>query len=69
MDTPSPLLWTLLVEAGALMMLIYFPTRIYLSFTEVMRQRSKKRRVLETIRQVRRELQDPFNPASLAKAD
>ena len=69
MDTPSPLLWTLLVEAGVLMMLIYVPTRMYLSFTEVMRQRSKKRRVLETIRQVRRELQDPFNPASLAKAD
>ncbi len=51
------------------MMLIYVPTRIYLSFTEVMRQRSKKRRVLKTIRQVRKELQDLFNPASLAKAD
>ncbi len=69
MDTSSQLLGTLLVEAGALMMLIYVPTRIYLSFTEVMRQRSKKRRVLKTIRQVRKELQDLFNPASLAKAD
>ena len=69
MDTSSSLLWTLLVEAGALMMLIYVPTRIYLSLTEVMRQRSKKRRTLETIRQLKRELQGPFNPASLAKAD
>lgn len=69
MDTASPLLWTLLVEAGALMMLIYVPTRIYLSFTEVVRQRSKRKRVLKSIRQLRRELQDPFNPASLAKAD
>ncbi len=69
MDTSSQLLGSLLVEAGALMMLIYVPTRIYLSFTEVMRQRSKKRRVLKTIRQVRKELQDLFNPASLAKAD
>ncbi len=69
MDTASPLLWTLLVEAGALMMLIYVPTRIYLSFTEVVRQRSKKKRMLKSIRQLRRELQDPFNPASLAKAD
>ncbi|WP_025781149.1 hypothetical protein [Candidatus Synechococcus spongiarum] len=69
MDTPSPLLWTLLVEAGALMMLIYAPTRIYLSFTEVMRQRSKKRQVLKDIRQLKRELQDPVNPAPLAKAD
>ncbi|MYF20703.1 MAG: hypothetical protein F4218_08860 [Synechococcus sp. SB0677_bin_5] len=69
MDTPSPLLWTLLVEAGALMMLIYVPTRIYLSFTEVIRQRSKKRQVLKDIRQLKRELQDPFNPASLAKVD
>ncbi len=69
MDTSSQSLGTLLVEAGALMMLIYVPTRIYLSFTEVMRQRSKKRRVLKTIRQVRKELQDLFNPASLAKAD
>lgn len=69
MDTSSRLLWTLLVEAGALMMLIYVPTRIFLSFTEVMRLRSKKRRVLKDIRQVKRELQDPFNPAPLAKAD
>ncbi|MXW40838.1 MAG: hypothetical protein F4Z75_06835 [Synechococcus sp. SB0668_bin_15] len=69
MDTASPLLWTLLVEAGALMMLVYVPTRIYLSFTEVMRQRSKRKQVLESIRQLRRELQDPFNPPSLAKAD
>ena len=69
MDTPSPLLWTLLVEAGALMMLIYVPTRIYLSFTEVGRQRSKRKHVLKTIRQLRRELQDPLNPTSLAKAD
>lgn len=69
MDTASPLLWTLLVEAGALMMLVYVPTRIYLSFTEVVRQRSKRKRVLKSIRQLRRELQDPFNPASLAKAD
>lgn len=69
MDTSSPLLGTLLVEAGALMLVIYVPTRIYLSFTEVMRQRSKKKQVLKTIRQLRRELQDPFNPASLAKAD
>ena len=69
MDSASPLLWTLLVEAGALMMLIYVPTRIYLSFTEVMRQRSKRKQVLKSIRQIRRELQDPFNPASLAKAD
>lgn len=69
MDTASPLVWTLLVEAGALMMLVYVPTRIYLSFTEVVRQRSKRKRVLKSIRQLRRELQDPFNPASLAKAD
>ena len=69
MDTASPLLWTLLVEAGALMMLIYVPTRIYLSLTEVMRQRSKRKQVLKSIRQLRRELQNPFNPASLAKAD
>lgn len=69
MDTSSPLLWTLLLEAGALMMLIYLPTRIYLSFTEVMRQRSTRKKVLKSIRQVKRELQDPFNPASLAKAD
>ena len=69
MDTPSPLLWTLLVEAGALMMLLYVPTRIYLSFTEVGRQRSKRKQVLKTIRQLRRELQDPLNPTSLAKAD
>lgn len=69
MDTASPLLWTLLVEAGALMMLVYVPTRIFLSFTEVRRQRSKRKQVLESIRQLRRELQDPFNPAaSLAKA-
>lgn len=51
------------------MMLIYVPTRICLSFTEVMRQRSKKRQVLKDIRQLKRELQDPFNPVSLAKAD
>lgn len=69
MDTSSPLLWTLLLEAGALMLLIYLPTRIYLSFTEVMRQRSTRKKVLKSIRQVKRELQDPFNPASLAKAD
>lgn len=69
MDTSSPLLWTLLLEAGALMMLIYLPTRIYLSFTEVMRQRSTRKKVLKSIRQVKRELQDPFNPAFLAKAD
>ena len=69
MDTSSPLLWTLLLEAGALMMLIYLPTRIYLSFTKVMRQRSNRKKVLKSIRQVKRELQDPFNPASLAKAD
>ncbi len=69
MDTASPLLWTLLVEAGALMMLIYVPTRIYLSFTKVVRRRSRRKRVLKSIRQLRRELQDPFNPASLAKAD
>lgn len=69
MDTSSPLLWTLLLEAGALMMLIYLPTRIYLSFTEVMRQRSTRKKVLKSIRQVKRELQDPFNPASLVKAD
>ena len=69
MDTSSPLLWTLLVEAGALMMLIYVPTRIYLSFTEVMRQRSKHKRMLEAIRQVKRELKGPFKPASLVKAD
>jgi len=69
MDTPSPLLWTLLVEAGALMMLIYAPTRIYLSFTEMMRQRSKKKRVLKDLRQLKRELQDPVNIAPLAKAD
>lgn len=69
MDTASPLLWTLLVEAGALMMLVYVPTRIFLSFTEVRRQRSKRKQVLESIRQLRRELQDPFNPAaSLTKA-
>ena len=69
MDTSSPLLWTLLLEAGALMMLIYLPTRIYLSFTEVMRQRSTRKKVLKSIRQVKRELQDPFKPASLVKAD
>ena len=69
MDSASPLLWTLLVEAGALMMCIYIPTRIYLSFTEVRRQRSKRKQVLKSIRQLRRELQDPLNPASLAKAD
>ncbi|MCY4056016.1 MAG: hypothetical protein OXF25_09070 [Cyanobacteria bacterium MAG CAR3_bin_5] len=69
MNTPSPLLWTLLVEAGALMMLIYAPTRIYLSFTEVMRQRSKKKRVLKDLRQLKRELQDPVNPAPLAKVE
>ncbi|KKZ11140.1 MAG: hypothetical protein TE42_08640 [Candidatus Synechococcus spongiarum SP3] len=69
MDTDSPLLWTLLVEAGALMMLVYVPTRVYLSFTEVMRQRSKRKQVLKSIRQLRKELQDPLNPASLAKAD
>ena len=69
MDTASPLLWTLLVEAGALMMLIYVPTRIYLSFTEVMRQRSKRKQVLKSIRQIRRKLQDPLNPEFLAKAD
>ena len=69
MDTPSPLLWTLLVEAGALMMLIYAPTRIYLSFTEMMRQRSKKKQVLKDLRQLKRELQDPVNTAPLAKAD
>lgn len=69
MDTASPLLWTLLVEAGALMMLVYVPTRICLSFTEVGRRRSKRKRMLKSIRQLRRELQDPFNPASLAKAD
>lgn len=69
MDTASPLLWTLLVEAGALMMLIYVPTRIYLSFTKVVRRRSTRKRLLKSIRQLRRELQDPFNPASLAKAD
>lgn len=51
------------------MMLVYVPTRIYLSFTEVVPQRSKRKRVLKSIRQLRRELQDPFNPASLAKAD
>lgn len=66
MDTSSPLLWTLLLEAGALMLLIYLPTRIYLSFTEVMRQRSTRKKVLKSIRQVKRELQDPFKPASLA---
>ena len=76
MDTASPLLWTLLVEAGALMMLVYVPTRIYLSFTEVGRLRfnrkrelKKRKRMLKSIRQLKRELQDPFNPASLAKAD
>ena len=69
MDTPSPLLWTLLVEAGALTKLIYAPTRIYLSFTEMMRQRSKKKRVLKDLRQLKRELQDPVNTAPLAKAD
>lgn len=69
MDTAPPLLWTLLVEAGALMLLVYVPTRVYLSFTEVMRQRSKRKQVLKSIRQLRRELQDPFNPTSLAKAD
>jgi len=69
MDTPSPLLWTLLVEAGALMLLIYAPMRIYLSFTEMMRQRSKKKRVLKDLRQLKRELQDPVNTAPLAKAD
>lgn len=51
------------------MMLLYVPTRIYLSFTEVGRQRSKRKQVLKTIRQLRRELQDPLNPTSLAKAD
>lgn len=69
MDTASPLLWTLLVEAGALMMVIYVPTRIYLSFTEVVRRRSKRKRALKSIRQIRRELQDLFNPASLAKTN
>ena len=69
MDTASPLLWTLLVEAGALVMLIYVPTRIYLSFTEVGRRRYKRKQALKSIRQLKRELQDPFNPASLAKAD
>ena len=69
MDTSSPLLWTLLVEAGALMMLVYVPTRIYLSFTEVRRQRSKDKRLLETIRQLKKELQDPRKPSSLAKAN
>lgn len=76
MKTASPLLWTLLVEAGALMLLIYVPTRAYLSFTEVMRQRSKrkqelnkKKRALKSLRQIKRKLQEPFTPASLAKAD
>lgn len=69
METHSPLLWTLLVEAGALMMLVYIPTRICLSFTEVGRRRSKQRKLLERIRQVKRELQHPLNPASLAKVD
>ncbi|WP_074457864.1 hypothetical protein [Candidatus Synechococcus spongiarum] len=69
MDSASPLLWTLLVEAGALMLLIYVPTRIYLSLTEVMRQRSQRKRVLRSIRQIKRELQNSFNSASLAKAE
>ena len=51
------------------MMLIYAPTRIYLSFTEVMRQRSKKKRVLKDLRQLKRELQDPVNLAPLAKVE
>ena len=68
-STPSPLLWTLLVEAGVLMMLVYVPTRMYLSFTEVRRQRSKDKRLLETIRQVKRELKDPLNLTPLAKAN
>ena len=69
--TPSPLLWTLLVEAGALMTLVYFPTRIYLSLTEEQRKRADDRRLVKRIRQVKRELRDLdlLGPASLAKSD
>lgn len=69
MKTASPLLWTLLVEAGVLMLLIYVPTRLFLSLTEVMRLRSRKKRMLKSIRQIKRVLQDPLNPAFLVKAD
>ncbi len=68
MENSYPLPFTILVDAVALMALVYVPTRFYLSFTEVARKRYHRKRVLQKIRQLKAELRDPLD-STLLRAD